>query len=162
MNEIQALSKIVDELEHRIAHLEANQVDKVLLKAFIIKLISDKIKPKRVKKEYTDDYELVWKAHPRGGKDYGQQAYKKIDHATWTDAMIIQSLKDHKCVEWKGRAKDKIPHLSTFLNGGHYKTEIKTKQKTRRATCQSCGRMQTDDRKIERLCVECEYKERCE
>ena len=35
MNEIQALSKIIDELEHRIAYLEANQLNKVKLKAYI-------------------------------------------------------------------------------------------------------------------------------
>ena len=35
MNEIQALSKIIDELEHRIAYLESNQLDKVKLKAYI-------------------------------------------------------------------------------------------------------------------------------
>ena len=43
MNSIEALTKIVDELEHRIAQLEANQVNKVMLKAFIIKCIDDKM-----------------------------------------------------------------------------------------------------------------------
>ena len=50
MTEIEALSKIVDAQEHEIAAIKdvvavlvANQVDKVKLKAFIIKLINDKV-----------------------------------------------------------------------------------------------------------------------
>ena len=35
MNSIEALTKIVDELEHRIAQLEGNKLDKVKLKAYI-------------------------------------------------------------------------------------------------------------------------------
>ena len=39
MNSIEALTKIVDELEHRIAQLEANQIDKKKLMAWIKGLI---------------------------------------------------------------------------------------------------------------------------
>ena len=35
MNSIEALTKIVDELEHRIAQLEADKLDKLKLKAYI-------------------------------------------------------------------------------------------------------------------------------
>ena len=126
----------------------------------IIELVKVISKTPRTKKEYTDAYEFVWQRHPKGGKDAGYNAYKKIDHNVWTDDTIAQSLIDHQKSEWKGRPSDKIPHLSTFLNGGYYKTEIKVKSKAVRSRCHSCGGIQTDDRKNDMFCFDCDFKER--
>ena len=118
--------------------------EKRKLADWIRKLVKDEVdkamsKPKRQKKDYPTNFDSVWKIHPKGGKDAAFNAYKKIDHEKWPDLYLIGSISDHKKTEWKDRPADKLPHLSTFLNGGYYKTEIKTvrKQDSRRRC--GCG-----------------------
>ena len=159
MNSIEALTKIVDELEHRIAELEGNRLDKGKLKAYIDTKMGVS---KKVKKDYTDSFERVYQEYPKHeAKDEANKAYKKIDHSVWTDDMLIESFRNHRA-EWRKHGTQFIPCLGPYLNKGRYKDEIKSFASTKavRSRCHACGGIQTDDRKNDMFCFDCDFKER--
>ena len=160
MTELEAIKKIIDEHERRIAVLESNKLDKKKLKEYIDSMIKSKRK-QRPRKPRVDGFEEVWAELPRGGRDGAERAYIKAIESGATMEQIISSIKVHKQVEWKGRPKDKIPHLSTFLNQGYHKTEIHSPQKKNLDIYCRCGRLYQDgDKKSYGMCSVCHFEQK--
>ena len=102
MNEIQALSKIVDELEHRIATLEANQIDKRKLMAWIKSLIGVSPKARFIEpttKELNDYLREVNRQWKEGNSAenfigfYGSKGWivGKVKMVSWKKAVCTNS-----------------------------------------------------------------------
>lgn len=66
---------------------------------------------------FDDEFEAVWKAYPRKvGKGNAKKAWTKARKIASKDE-IAPGLWSHIKVWNGGTAKDKIPHLATWLNG---------------------------------------------
>lgn len=84
-----------------------------------------KNRQKKIHKDYPDDFEKVWEFWPpnhKGGKSNGLTAWNKLDdrqkHLVTEHAELLRAIYDHKTAD--PDACRITPHLSTWINGGHW------------------------------------------
>jgi len=155
----QAIDKV--KLANWIRGLVAHEIDRA--KKEIMAEIKAAKTP-RPRKPRADGFEDVWKLLQRGGRDEAEKAYIKAVQNGATKEQLMASIQAHHKFEWNGRSKDKIPHLSTFLNRGYYKTNVTLKPVKIAPvvpTCK-CGRILNSGERQSGICLACEYKAKLE
>ena len=70
---------------------------------------------------YSDDFELVWNLHPRGGK---RTAFKAFLNAVPKKIALDELVKKLNEYVWDLKDGFRGAHLSTWLNGEHWESNL--------------------------------------
>jgi len=74
------------------------------------------------RREYPASFERLWKIHPKGGKDAGYRAMKKLSPEQSEIDRWIEKLEAYKKTEQWQRGVS--PNMSTWINGGYFDGEV--------------------------------------